>query len=259
MLPLSRADIGNPSRLFARLARAKPDVIFHLAGPSSDGPHAIAEAASASTGLLDAALALPRKPLVIAVSSSAVYGAGRRGRVLTERDPLAPETMYGVAKVLQESLARRAATRGLPVIVARLFNVMGPGQAGARVPATFARGLLALAAAKRPRVLSVRNVEAGRDLVDVADVVSALKTIAARGVEGETYNVCTGRARRIGDLIDALVARAGIDGVRVKPRNDADVPFQRGSARRLRALGWRPAVPLSASLDAILDDWRTRP
>ena len=258
VLGLDRDHTANRARLLARLKRAKVDVIFHLAGPSSDGEGAIGVAADASMNLLEAATALPRRPLVIAVSSSAVYGTGPKGRAITERAEPSPETFYGAAKLLQEALARRASARGLPLIVARLFNVIGPGQSGERVPATFARRLLALAAARRPRVLQVRNVEAGRDLIDVADVVTALRTLAARGTPGETYNVCSGRARRIGDVIEALIARSGIDGVRVVHRDDGEVAFQRGSAGKLKALGWKPAVPLSASLDAILADWRSR-
>lgn len=250
---------GRPAALEARLRRHDPDVVFHLAGPSSDSDSAMAEALGASEHLLEVCLRLPRQPLVVAVSSSAVYGSGPQGGSITERRPVRPETRYGVAKAVQELLALRAGARGLPVIIARLFNVIGEGQAGERVPATFVRQLLALGRKRAPsRSMAVRNLEAGRDFIDVADAVAALQVIAARGIEGEVYNVCTGRARRVGELLDKLIDASGVTGLRVSPRQDGEVAWQRGSAARLRALGWRPAVPIDTSLQQIFEDWRAR-
>lgn len=249
---------GRAAALEARLRRHDPDVVFHLAGPSSDSDVAMTEALGASEHLFEVCLRLPRKPLVVAVSSSAVYGAGVRARAITERRPVRPETRYGVAKAVQELLALRAGARGLPVIIARLFNVIGEGQSGQRVPATFVRQLLALARKRAPRLIAVRNLEAGRDFIDVADAVAALQVIAARGTEGEVYNVCIGSARRVGELLDRLIAASGVTGVRISSHQDGEVAWQRGSAARLRALGWRPAVPLETSLQQILADWRAR-
>jgi GDP-4-dehydro-6-deoxy-D-mannose reductase len=249
---------GRPAALEARLRRHDPDVVFHLAGPSSDSDAAMTEALGASEHLLEACLRLPRRPLVVAVSSSAVYGAGGPVRGITERQPVRPETRYGVAKAVQELLALRAGARGLPVVIARLFNVIGEGQSGHRVPATFVRQLLDLGPKRAPRTMAVRNLEAGRDFIDVADAVAALQVIAARGTEGEVYNVCTGRARLVGELLDKLIAASGVTGLRISSRQDGEVAWQRGSAARLRALGWRPSVPLDASLQRILADWRAR-
>lgn len=250
---------GRPAALEARLRRHDPDVVFHLAGPSSDSDGAMTEAMGASEHLLEVCLRLPRTPLVVAVSSSAVYGAGPTAGGIPERRPLRPQTRYGVAKAVQELLALRAGARGLPVIIARLFNVIGEGQSAQRVPATFVRQLLALERkGVAARQMAVRNLEAGRDFIDVADAVAALQAIAARGAEGAVYNVCTGRARRVGELLDKLIAASGVTGIRIASRQDGEVAWQRGSATRLRALGWKPVVPLETSLQQILDDWRAR-
>lgn len=249
-------DLGtdDAGRLAGRLRRHRPDAVFHLAGPSSDGPGAIAAGAASSLPLFEACLALPHPPVVIAVSSSAVYGAGEKARALDEHAPLAPHSYYAVGKILQEALARRAALQGLPVVIARLFNVIGAGQSPSRVPASFVRQLASQRA--RGEVLHVRNLDAARDFVDVHDAVRALRLLAERGAAGETYNVCSGKARRVGDVLDKLIARSGAEGLVVEAQQDADVAWQQGDGARLRALGWKPIVPIETTLDAILTEWR---
>ena len=249
------ASAESEAVLEARLRRHRPGVVFHLAGPSSDEREAVAKAAEASLPLFDVCLRLPERPLVIAVSSSAVYGAGAKGIAISEVSPLAPQSYYAVAKVLQETIARRAALHGLPVIVARLFNVIGAGQSPSRVPASFVRQLTDPSRAPGAP-LRVRNLEAGRDFLDARDVADALLRIAERGTVGETYNVCSGTARRVGELLEALIDRAGVSGLAVAASQDDDVAWQQGDGTRLRALGWRPVIPIGDTLDAILRRWR---
>jgi GDP-4-dehydro-6-deoxy-D-mannose reductase len=83
-----------------------------------------------------------------------------------------------------------------------------------------------------------------------------------KGAGGAAYNVCTGRGRRIRDLLGILLAasRARVE-VRVDPERlrPSDVPAQVGDPSRLRAAtGWEPRIPLERTLVDLLDDWRAR-
>jgi GDP-4-dehydro-6-deoxy-D-mannose reductase len=92
--------------------------------------------------------------------------------------------------------------------------------------------------------------------------VRAYQLIMERGVPGRPYNVCTGRAIRIRDLLDQMIARARVpvsvkeDPARYRPN---DTPLLLGDPSRLRdELGWSPEIPIERTLDDLLEYWRTK-
>jgi GDP-4-dehydro-6-deoxy-D-mannose reductase len=128
------------------------------------------------------------------------------------------------------------------------------------VTSGFAQRIADIEAGRRDPVLSVGNLEARRDLTDVRDVVRAYRLIVERGVPGRPYNVCTGRAIAIRDLLDMFLSRArvriqvAIDPARYRPN---DVPLVVGDNSRLRSeLGWTPSIPMERTVDELLDYWR---
>ena len=148
----------------------------------------------------------------------------------------------------------------------RTFHHTGPGRGEAFAESSFARQIAEIEAGLRERVLLVGNLEAVRDYTDVRDVVRAywalLDHAPAAVAAGGVFNVCSGRGRRIRDLLDSLLAHAKgeveirVDKERLRP---SDVPAQVGDPARLRALtGWEPTIPLEESLLDLLEDWRAR-
>lgn len=111
-------------------------------------------------------------------------------------------------------------------------------------------------------MLAVGNLDARRDLMDVRDTVRAYDWLMAAGHAGEAYNVCSGTAHSIGDVLRRLVALSGLDvEVRTDPAKlrPNDTPLVLGSAARLAQLtGWRPTFTLDSTLGDLLDDWRRR-
>ena len=97
-------------------------------------------------------------------------------------------------------------------------------------------------------------------LTDVNDTVRAYQLIAERGQPGRAYNVCSGRAVAMRDVLDMLVARARVPiQVRVDPDRfrPNDVPLLVGDLTRTREeLGWAPKIPLEQTLEHTLDYWR---
>ena len=76
------------------------------------------------------------------------------------------------------------------------------------------------------------------------------------------YNVCSGRAIQIGELLDMLLARARtsvrikIDPARYRPHDD---PVIVGDPKRIREeLGWSPAIPTEQTVEDLLFFWRHR-
>jgi GDP-4-dehydro-6-deoxy-D-mannose reductase len=180
--------------------------------------------------------------------------------VLDESSPVAPRSPYAVSKLAQESLGVRAAREGQHVVVTRSFNHIGPRQAPTFAAASFARQV-ALAESGRARpVLRVGNLAPRRDLMDVRDTVRAYVALVERGTPGAVYNVCSGHALLIRELVEGLVRRAHARiEIEVDPslyrRHDA--PLVLGDASRLRRdTGWEPRVPLDRTLDDLLAYWR---
>ena len=83
------------------------------------------------------------------------------------------------------------------------------------------------------------------------------------GEPGEVYNVASGRAERIGDLLDILIDAAGLkDAVEIisdrSPRPGDPEVLVGDSSKLQRGLGWKPEIPLATSLVDTLDSYRAR-
>ena len=247
------------------LAADRPAAIFHCAGVAHVGDswaHAedtLASNALGTSHLFDGLEALALRPRVVVTGSATIYKAS--AAPLTEDSPLAPNTPYGTSKLAQEMIAIAAWREyGIPAVVTRSFNHIGPGQSPAFAAASFARQLATIEAGLAAPTIAVGNLTAERDVTDVRDTVRAYVALMARGRPGVCYNVCSGRAVSVQTLLDGLRARVRIpvtvatDPARMRP---VDTPVIVGNHARLSAdTGWTPAWGLDQTLDALLDYWR---
>ena len=179
---------------------------------------------------------------------------------LTEDHPVGPVTPYGLSKLAQEMLAGQFAAEGLPVLLTRSFTHVGPGQDHAFAASSFAHQIARIEAGEAEPVLRVGALEAARDLADVRDTVRAYVALVAAGVPGRPYNVCTGQAHRMQDVVDSLLRLARtpiaveVDPGRLRP---SDHPLLCGDPGRIGAeTGWAPRIPLDETLRDLLDHWR---
>ena len=209
--------------------------------------------------LLAALGRLPVPPRVLIPGSALVYRPSTAA--LGEAAPLGPVSPYGASKLEQERVGLEAFREdGLAVVITRSFTHIGPGQAPGYAASSFAEQIARIEAGRAEPVLSVGNLEARRDLTDVRDTVRAYRALMARGTPGRPYNVCSGAAHRIGDVLDALLALARVpvtvrrDPARLRP---SDNPVLLGDRSRITAeLGWEPRRPLPETLSDLLDYWR---
>lgn len=249
----------------AALAIDRPDAVYHLAGVAHVGDswaHAEETMAGNVVGtahLVDGLRLLDLRPRLVVTGSATIYKAS--DAPLTEDSAIAPNTPYGTSKLAQEMVALAAwREHGLPAVVTRSFNHIGPGQSPAFAAASFARQLATIEAGQADPVISVGNLSAARDVSDVRDTVGAYLALMARGRPGVAYNVCSGRALPVQAILDGLRARVRIpvevvtDAARMRP---VDTPVIVGSHARLTEhTGWTPRFDLDATLDALLDYWR---
>ena len=177
---------------------------------------------------------------------------------ISEASPIAPSTAYGLSKLAQEMVAARSDETS--VLLARPFNHAGPRQSDAYVTSAFARQIAEAEGGLREPVLRVGNLESRRDITDVRDTVRAYHALVERGRAGRPYNVCSGRAYLIRDLLDQLVSMAQVavrvenDPSRLRP---SDNPIVLGDASRIREeVGWRAEIPIERTLGDLLAYWR---
>jgi GDP-4-dehydro-6-deoxy-D-mannose reductase len=270
-LPL---DVTDPLGVRGAVELAQPDAVAHLAAQAFV-PASLAEPeatfdvnAHGTLHVLEAVRAFADQggpaPRVLVVSSGDVYGAQPRDAFpLRETTAPLPRNPYAASKVAAEALAlAHARAYGVDAVVTRAFNHVGPGQDERFAVVAFALQIARAAAGRGPRVL-VGNLDASRDFLDVRDVCDAYALLLeGRGVAGEIYNVCSGTATTMREILRRLVEFARVpvevreDPARLRP---ADVPVSVGDASKLReATGWTPRIPLAAALRAVYDDARAR-
>ena len=188
------------------------------------------------------------------------------GRALDETAALAPLNTYGATKAAADlALGAMAAERGLRCVRVRPFNHTGPGQSADFVVPAFAQQVAKIAAGRQEKVLQVGALEPMRDFLDVRDVCAAYAAVLTRREElapGTILNIASGQARRIGDVLQELMAAAGVEAEirtearRMRPSDIAVAAGDASLARRL--LGWSPRIGWSQTLADVLADWRAR-
>jgi nucleoside-diphosphate-sugar epimerase len=213
-------DLTDESAVNGWFQETQPTVVFHLAGSATAGPQELEAEHRATAVLLRAAGRAPVPPRLVLIGSAAEYGPLEGGAELAgERTVCRPTSAYGKARLAQTRMALSAAA-AQPVVVARLFNIIGPGMGEHLALGRFAR---ALANMERSGggVLQTGSLHAIRDLVDVRDAVRVLTALAChRGALGRVVPVCSGAPVGMRAVLDDLVAVSGLD-VRIQSETGA--------------------------------------
>jgi GDP-4-dehydro-6-deoxy-D-mannose reductase len=265
-----QVDLLDRASIDAVVRQVQPQWVFHLAALSSpaaswdDPGGTIATNASLQANLLGALLSLHPLPRVLVVGSGDEYGRPQgRNRKLNEEAPLRPISPYGVSKVTQDLMGLQYFLgRQLPAIRVRPFNHAGPRQAPNFAIASFAQQIARIELGKQPPTLKVGNLEARRDFTDVRDIARAYLLAVEKGKPGEVYNIGSGSAPRLRDLLRLLLKMTHakialeVDATR-KRAAEADV-YVCNAGRFQRLTGWRPRISLERMLHDTLEYWRRR-
>jgi GDP-4-dehydro-6-deoxy-D-mannose reductase len=261
-------DIEDPYAVAAAVRAAAPERVYHLAAQSYPSASWDAPVTTLRTNvegtinILEAVRAHAPAARVHIAGSSAEYGPVVPDEVpIAEARALRPASPYGVSKVTQELLGLQYHdSYGLQVVVTRSFNHVGPRQGDRCSIQTFCQQMAQIEAGRQPPALLVGNLEARRDFTHVADVARALWLLLERGAPGTVYNLCSGSATRIGDIVELVRARGHVPvEVRVDPARlrPSDEPILMGDNTRLRqATGWAPRIGIEQIVDELLAYWR---
>ena len=264
--PYDLTDAGSLVDLWPQV----PDAVIHLAGQTFV-PEAFRDPARTldinligTLNLLQALKARGFAGTFLYVSSGDVYGQVDESALpITELQPPCPRNPYAVSKLSAEFLSLQwGMSEQWPVLVARPFNHIGPGQKDSFVIASAARQISRIKQGLQAPQLEVGDIDVSRDFLDVGDVISAYFALLEKGQPGQVYNICSGREQSIRSLIEQLADLAEVELQLVQDparMRRADQRRVCGSHAKLAtATGWAPDITTQQSLRAILSDWEKR-
>ncbi|GFP20395.1 GDP-4-dehydro-6-deoxy-D-mannose reductase, partial [Candidatus Hakubella thermalkaliphila] len=244
--------------------------IYHLAAQSSaalswEDPRRTYEInIFGQLNLLESLLKSQVEASVLITASGEVYGKVSPEQVpITEDYSLRPDSPYAVSKAAQDLLGYQYySAYKMRILRTRSFNHTGPGQSPAFVCSDLARQIAQIEAGRHRPVIQVGNLEPKRDFTDVRDVVRAYIELIRKGRPEQPYNVCSGRAYAIGEILEMLLAMSE-KRIEVEVTQDrfrpSDLPILLGDNRRIREdTGWSPAISMEKSLRDLLDYWRAK-
>jgi GDP-4-dehydro-6-deoxy-D-mannose reductase len=257
----AESDVLDLDAFRREVRAARPGAVVHLAALSSAGESWSAPTETwhvnvvGTANVLEAVRHEAEGARVVVVSTGEVYG--RAEKVPTsEGAAVAPISPYAASKAAAEIAAAQAAFAGLDVVVARAFQHEGPGRDERFAVGSWTHQIAELEQAGGG-TLKVGDLSARRDITDVRDVCRAYRLLLDSSVPPETYNVASGRAVSMEEVLQLLVGLARCP-VEVEPDPDrfrpAELPVVCGDSSRLRsATGWEPQIPLEQTLADALD------
>lgn len=263
-------DLKDYGQVRDMLVDCQPDYIYHLAAQAfvprsfEDPWETLENNIRSQLNLIQACLELDIRPRMLIISSAEIYGAVDAAKMpITVDTPMRPTNPYSVSKVTQDMLGLQFfLSHDLPIMRARAFNHIGPGQNPRFVAPAFATQIAKIEVNHQEPFIYVGNIEAQRDFTDVRDIVRAYQLITEKGQPGQAYNVASGKAYSIQYLLDTLLSYSDIeievrvDEARLRP---VDVPVILGDYSQLNHdTGWKPTISFEGTLKDVLDDCRQR-
>lgn len=261
-------DILDINQIAELLGKLRPDYIFHLAAQSSvayswKNPGLTIDVnIKGCANLLDAVRQLDYKPRVLLIGSGEEYGHIRAKECpIVEDNVLRPGNIYAATKSCQNMMGRiYSDAYDLDIMMVRAFNHIGPNQTPMFVVADFCKQVADIEKGLTEPVIYVGNLSAKRDFTDVRDVVRAYAMLVKGGVKGETYNVGTGHAIAIQEILDMIVSQSSVD-IKVEVDKNklrpVDVPIIEPDITKIKnTVGWVPEIKLETTLKETLEYWR---
>ena len=251
-------DLFDREKLTNVLVEIRPSYVVHLAGATA--PKSAAELWSANVGftvgLIDSVSRAHINPRILVVGSAAEYCPAGNSRV-QEGDPVRGEGNYGLTKSIQTRCAiDLAIEHELPLVIARTFNLIGPG-----LSTKFVGGALCAeaTAANADRPMRVGRTDSVRDFIDVRDAVTAYAKLVLNHELSGIYNVSTGVGTSIEELLQLIIRLADIDEslvVREPQARDSDIDRMVGdNSKMVKALQWAPEISLENTVADMLDEY----
>lgn len=267
---LEDADLLDSHSLYSIVTKINPEYIFHLAAqsfvPTSWASPAVTLEINiiGSTNLFEAVRQAGLHSVIQIACSSEEYGLVYPNELpIREDNPLRPQSPYAVSKLAMDYLGYQyTCSYKMNIVRTRGFNHTGPRRGETFVTSNFAKQIALIEKEKQKPVIYVGNLEAERDWTDVRDMVQGYLMAVQKGVSGEVYNICSGNAVKIKDMLNILLSFSKVkvkiekDPTRMRP---SEVPVLVGDYSKFyKQTGWKPTISFEKTLKDLLNYWRER-
>ena len=205
-------DLTNVRAVDDLLKDIRPRLIFHLAGSFSGQFETDFQVNTLGVKFIfDSILAEGLETRVLVFGSAAEYGAIEvSDNPIPETLPCRPVSVYGLTKAFQTDMAKYyARTKGIDVVVARVFNIAAPGLSQRLF---YGRAEAMISAYQKGEItqLEFGNLDNARDYIEIDKAADQLLAIAERGTSGEIYNVGSGIPKKIRSILKDLLKEKGV-------------------------------------------------
>jgi GDP-4-dehydro-6-deoxy-D-mannose reductase len=263
-------DIRSEEEISEAVKNAQPDWVFHLAALSNVRVSWEKTKETLETNLMgtfylfEAVKIFAPESRVLFISSSDIYGSlSPVKKALREEDAFHVMSPYAFTKVSGEILSKfYAQVEEMNVIIARSFPHTGPGQSSDFVCSDWACQIARIEKGLAEPTIKVGDIGVKRDFSDVRDVVRAYALLARKGSRGEVYNVCSGKAVSLKEVLDILLSysrkkiEVSVDPLKLRK---VDIPMLLGDNEKIkREISWEPEIPLEKTLLDLLEYWRQK-
>lgn len=261
-------DILDKDMILEVFEQVKPDYIFHLAAQSSvalswkNPALTIDVNIKGTVNILDALRESGIKARILLIGSGEEYGKVLENEIpIQENNMLRPGNIYAATKVCQNMIGKiYVDAYNLDIIMVRAFNHIGTNQTPNFVVADFCKKVAEIEVGKSDPVIKVGNLNSQRDFTDVRDVVRAYALLIKCGKAGETYNIGSGHAVRIKELLDIILKYSNID-IQIEVDHSkfrpVDIPIIQADTKKVfETTGWKPKIGLEQTIKETLDYWR---
>jgi GDP-mannose 4,6-dehydratase len=266
-------DITDAVRMNELMKQIRPDYVYHFAAQAINGISYSVPELTLDTNVLGTfnvlesilVAGLRQQTRILVAGSSTEYGrtADIWDGPIPEEAPLEPVSPYGVSKVATENLARQFfLSHGVKSITARFFIQVGVGGTDSLAIHQFCKQIAMAERGLGPAVVMHGNLETKRDMTDARDSSSAVISLLELGKPGDAYNVGSGNAMSISELLRIAVENSKI---KIETRADEsrfrvyDEKMLLSNPSKIRKLtGWLPSTDMTKTVISILDYWRLR-
>jgi len=200
------------------LALSRPDIVINLVGRipgliKNQNIALVKDNFMTALNLMEAADELNLMAKIVLVSSAAEYQIQSESTPLNENHNCVPAGIYGLSKNTMTRFAYfYREQRELDIVVARVFNVIGPGAGQDTVAGSVLKQLVQ----SQKDIVAKQDIQLGdlsaiRDFVDVRDMARALTHLGENKTQHLIYNLCSSKPTQVRSIIESLVEVSGLD------------------------------------------------
>ena len=254
-------DLSSSQNIENIIKEAKPDIVMHLVGTFEKNNllQIYRTNVLSLVSLLDSVSKYVPKAVTIVVGSTAEYGFIEPEKLpVVENATCLPVTHYGLSKYLATQIALYYySIHNLCTMVVRPFQLIGKKLNPRLAPGAFAEQLRQAAIGKL-KTIKTGNLDSQRDFLDIRDAVEGIWMLCQYPSPGKIFNLCSGKATKMHDLLMLMIALTGVDvNIQTDPcclKDSIDVSSMYGCYNKIyKHCGWQPKRSLAESIKTMLD------